>query len=65
MSAILLIRGHQNTLTLKQFGEFPVLVHGHQNIASSDEFLVQVQLWDGRPIRVLLYTCKGYGSVCQ
>lgn len=52
----LLIRRDQNALALKQLGKFSILVHGHQDITPSDELFVQVQLWDGRPIRVFLDT---------
>lgn len=53
-----LIRCDQNTLPLEELRKLTILMHRHQDIASSNKFFVQIQLWDGRPIRVLLDTCK-------
>lgn len=54
----LLIRRNQNTLAFKHLGKVSILVHRHQNVASSNKLLIQIQLWDGRPIRILLDTCS-------
>lgn len=56
--ATLLIRSHQNTLVLEKLGELPVLMHRHQDIASTHEFFIQIQLRNGRPVGVLLDACK-------
>lgn len=45
---------HQNLLLLKQLLQVAVLVHGNQDVAPAHKLLVDVQLWNGRPVRVLL-----------
>lgn len=52
---ILLCRD-QNVLLLEQLGQRAILVHGHKDISSADKLLVDVELRDGGPLRVLLDT---------
>lgn len=52
----LLIRSHQDALALKHLSKLTILMHGHQNIAAANKLLVEVQLRNSRPIRVLLDT---------
>lgn len=47
----------QNVLLLEQLGQRAVLVHRHENVGSTDELLVDVELRNGRPLRVLLDSC--------
>lgn len=51
-----LVGSHQDSLLLKHLREVPILVHRHQDITSTNKFLVQVQLRDSRPVRELFDT---------
>ena len=33
---------HQDALVFQKFGQFPVLMHGHQNVAPANELVVDV-----------------------
>lgn len=50
----LLIRRHENTLALEHLGQLAVLMHAHENVTPTHEFLVNVQLGDRWPIGVFL-----------
>lgn len=49
-----LLRLNQDLVLIKQLRQVSILVHGHQDVASTNKLLVQVQLRDGGPVRVLL-----------
>lgn len=47
----------QNTLLLQQLSKLSILMHARQDIASSNELLLNIQLWDRWPVGVLLDAC--------
>lgn len=51
---VALLRLDQDLVLVKQLRQVSILVHGHQDVASANKLLVQVQLRDGGPVRVLL-----------
>lgn len=51
---VALLRLNQDLVLIKQLRQVSILVHGHQDVASTNKLLVQVQLRDGGPVRVLL-----------
>lgn len=50
------VRCYQYFLLLKELRELSILMHRHQDIATADKLLVQIELWDSRPVRVLFDT---------
>ena len=52
------VRWHKHVFLLQQLRQAAVLVHGHHDIRAANEFLVHVKLRDGRPVRVLLDSCR-------
>lgn len=46
----------QRILLLQKFGEFAILRHGDHNIMATNEFVFDIQLWDGWPFTELLDT---------
>jgi hypothetical protein len=45
---------NQDLVLLKQLRQVSILMHRDQDVAAANKLLVQVQLGDGRPVRVLL-----------
>ena len=45
--------GYQNALLLEHFGQLAGLMHGEEDVAAADKLLVDVELGDGGPMRVL------------
>ena len=50
------LRRYKYLLVLKQLSQLPILMHGYNNITSTDKFLLDIELWYGWPFRVLLDT---------
>lgn len=51
---VALLRLNQDLVLVKQLRQVSILVHRDQDVASANKVLVQVQLRDGGPVRVLL-----------
>jgi hypothetical protein len=58
---LLALSRHNNTLLFQHLRQCTILVHGHENIATTNELLVDVELRYRRPFRVLLDACR----ICQ
>ena len=44
----------QHTLLLQQRSQLTALVHRNDNITPADKLTIHIQLWDSRPVGVLL-----------
>ena len=53
----------QDILLLEKLGKLAVLVHRDNDVATTDELLVDVELGNGGPVAVLLDTCMMRATV--